>query len=333
ARDEEENIQRCLESLRQQLYPKELLDVIVVNDHSTDSTLAIAQAFATKHGFKVIDLKDHVPPATDIRSYKKLAIETAVRSTEASVIVTLDADCTVDLTWLMTLVAALKKSGDVCVLGPVMIEASNDFFSQIQALDVASLTGVAAATAGWDKPLVANGANMCFTRKAYLDVNGLVESQRVTSGDDMFLLQKFVKAFPNKITYCKSPEAVVYTKASPDFVSFFNQRLRWASKSGRFKDVRTLAVVMFVYFFDVLLLVNAAMAVNSKWHFNVFLGQLLVKCFADIFFLKDVVTFFNRRHLLDLFLPTQLFRLVYVVLTGFGAWFVPVKWKGRKVFR
>jgi len=330
SRNEEEHLPRCLDSLLQQNYPKQLLDVVVVNDHSEDNTLAIAKRYE-QHHFRVIDLKDHERP--DTRSYKKLAIDTAIQSSQSSLIVTLDADCTVDFNWLTSMVSALKQSGDVCVLGPVMINSKDDFFASIQALDIASLTGVAAATAGWDRPLLANGANMCYAREAYLGVNGLVESQHITSGDDMFLLQKFVKRFPNKITYCKSPDAVVYTQPEPDFVSFFNQRLRWASKSGSFKDVGTLAVVAFVYLFDVLLLVNAIAAVNSRIHFNAFLLQLLVKCFADIFFLREVTTFFNQRQLLDIFLPTQLFRLVYVVLTGAVAWFVPVRWKGRKVYR
>lgn len=332
ARNEEQNLPRCLNALVEQLYPKELLEIMVVNDHSDDETLNVAKQFETR-GVKIIDLKNNVEKADSIRSYKKLAIQTAIQSTNASVIMTIDADCTVEFNWVRTMVAALKRSGDVCVLGPVMIEQNHDFFSQIQALDIASLTGVAAATVGWDKPMVANGANMCYTRNAYEAVNGLVESERVTSGDDMFLLQKFVQHFPNKITYCISRDALVTTKAAPDFVSFFNQRLRWASKSMRFKDAKTLLTVAFVYLFDVLILVNAVAAVNSRLHFNIFLGQILVKCFADIFFLKDVVTFFNRRHLLDLFLPTQLFRLVYVVLTGIGAWIIPATWKGRKVYR
>ena len=117
ARNEEERLPRCLDSLLEQNYPKHLLDVIIVNDHSEDNTLQIAQRYA-QHGFTTIDLKDFATP--DTRSYKKLAIETAIRSTQATLIATLDADCTVDFNWLTTMVAALKQSGDICVLGPVM---------------------------------------------------------------------------------------------------------------------------------------------------------------------------------------------------------------------
>lgn len=46
ARDEEANIARCLHSLCSQLYPNDRLDVIVVDDHSTDETGAIVGAIA-----------------------------------------------------------------------------------------------------------------------------------------------------------------------------------------------------------------------------------------------------------------------------------------------
>lgn len=48
ARDEETNIVRCLHSLCAQLYPHDRLDVIVVDDHSTDETAAIVGAVAAR---------------------------------------------------------------------------------------------------------------------------------------------------------------------------------------------------------------------------------------------------------------------------------------------
>lgn len=99
ARNEEENISHCLESLLHQTYPKELLEVVVVNDHSEDETLEIAKRFE-QHGVKIIDLIDYIPSQTEIRSYKKLAIETGINSTKSSVIITMDADCTVEFSTL-----------------------------------------------------------------------------------------------------------------------------------------------------------------------------------------------------------------------------------------
>jgi 1,2-diacylglycerol 3-beta-glucosyltransferase len=42
AHDEEASIARCVESLRAQTYPSELVDVVVVADNCTDDTAAVA---------------------------------------------------------------------------------------------------------------------------------------------------------------------------------------------------------------------------------------------------------------------------------------------------
>jgi chlorobactene glucosyltransferase len=49
ARDEAANIGRCLQSLLQQSYPRARLRIVVVDDHSTDATLAIATSLAERH--------------------------------------------------------------------------------------------------------------------------------------------------------------------------------------------------------------------------------------------------------------------------------------------
>ena len=50
ARDEEENIGRCLESLVAQDYPAGRLRVLVVDDHSQDRTAAVVGGMAARHG-------------------------------------------------------------------------------------------------------------------------------------------------------------------------------------------------------------------------------------------------------------------------------------------
>jgi chlorobactene glucosyltransferase len=49
ARDEEANIAHCLESLLTQDYPQNCVSVLVVNDHSVDSTAAIVRGLSERH--------------------------------------------------------------------------------------------------------------------------------------------------------------------------------------------------------------------------------------------------------------------------------------------
>ena len=67
ARNEEMRIGPLLEALRQQTYPAELFEVIVIDDHSTDKTAEIVQRFSP---FRLIRLESDL-----INSYKKKALE------------------------------------------------------------------------------------------------------------------------------------------------------------------------------------------------------------------------------------------------------------------
>jgi chlorobactene glucosyltransferase len=59
ARNEEENIAKCVNSLLAQDYPKNKLKIIVVNDHSTDATEKIVRAIAKKDSrLKLVQARD-----------------------------------------------------------------------------------------------------------------------------------------------------------------------------------------------------------------------------------------------------------------------------------
>ena len=72
ARNEALRIGACLDALLVQSYPKELTEVIVVNDFSTDDTAILVSGHPLK--CKLLNLSDYI--SGDINSYKKKAIET-----------------------------------------------------------------------------------------------------------------------------------------------------------------------------------------------------------------------------------------------------------------
>lgn len=62
ARDEAANIERCLRSLIFQIYPVSYLEIVVVDDHSRDSTFAIARALAQTHPQVTVLRSPPLPP-------------------------------------------------------------------------------------------------------------------------------------------------------------------------------------------------------------------------------------------------------------------------------
>ena len=96
ARNEAAGIRDCLYSITAQVYPKDLFEIIVVDDNSTDHTAAIVRSFADKN-VKLISLKEYIIEGQLI-AYKKKAIELAIGQATGDLIVTTDADCTVKKT-------------------------------------------------------------------------------------------------------------------------------------------------------------------------------------------------------------------------------------------
>src|SRR4030095_628611 len=79
ARNEENNIANLLEALQRQDYPKTLLEIIVVDDHSTDSTAETVKRFPD---VTLLKLKED-----DINSYKKKAIENGIAAASGELII------------------------------------------------------------------------------------------------------------------------------------------------------------------------------------------------------------------------------------------------------
>jgi len=97
ARNEEQNIGRCLDSLLDQTLPKTQIEIIVVDDGSGDSTSSIVRTYAEKN-VRLLQLSDEV-------GGKKLALTKGIEIASHPLIVTTDADCIYPNNWLNTLLS------------------------------------------------------------------------------------------------------------------------------------------------------------------------------------------------------------------------------------
>ena len=114
ARNEEDNIGKLLIALQQQTYPKDLFEVIVIDDHSTDKTIEVVRKFPE---VKLLQLKEG-----NINSYKKKAIETGIAAADGELIITTDADCMPGKEWLQILASFKEKNNAVFIAAPVVFE-------------------------------------------------------------------------------------------------------------------------------------------------------------------------------------------------------------------
>lgn len=326
ARNEEQTIAACLQSIQQLNYPKGLTEVIVIDDFSEDATAAVVENFTN---VKLIELKDVVKE--QINSYKKKAIETGIEQARGTYIITTDADCTVPKNWLRNFAWMIQQHQSEFIAAPVAIKEESSFIKLFQSLDFLSLQGITAASVGAGFHSMCNGANLCYSKKAFAAVDGFKEVDHIASGDDMLLMYKIQRLFPKLVHHCYSSESIVLTNPVETAKDFFRQRIRWASKADQYKDKRIFWVLLLVYLlnFFLLTLLIAGFFKTELWILLV--ASLFVKTIVELIFLIPVVRFFKKQLLLMWFPLMQPFHIVYTVIAGWLGKFSNYSWKGREV--
>jgi len=327
ARNEEGNIGRTLDCIVAQDFPKELLEIIVVDDHSTDNTAKIVLSYAEK-GVRLIQLNE----GDKLNSYKKLAITRAIEQSNGDIIVTTDADCRMDKNWLKTVVGFFEETGAYMVSSPVVYSEEKSFFERLQTVEFLYLIGLGAAGIGNGNPTTCNGANLAYRRSIFYEMGGFRGIDNLASGDDELFLHKVAEKYADKIGFCKSREAVVYTDAKPTLSSFISQRRRWASKSTKYKDKKVVALGICIWLFNLSLIVGFGNFLIALPHLHyLFLMAFGLKFFAEFIFVLPLCNFSGRRELLWCLPLLSLVHAVYLVYIGIAGNIGKYDWKGRKV--
>lgn len=326
ARNEAESIHRTLDDLIAQDYPKELTEIIFIDDHSTDNTAEIIRSY-TASGVKLISLKE----SQALNSYKKKAIQTAIGQASGTLIITTDADCRMGTRWLKTIISFYEEKRYKMISSPVAYDEEVSFFERSQSLEFLYLIGLGASTIGNKKPSTCNGANLAYEKEAFYEVGGFQGIDDLASGDDELLLHKIAARYDNRIGFLKNSDAMVYTHAKPNLTEFLQQRKRWASKSTRYKNKSIIVLGVFIWFFNVSILLNLLTGLFYLDFLKIALIQLLLKMTIEFLFLLDVTKFAKRRSLLVLLPVLNVLHVLYIIYIGIAGNSGKYNWKGRMV--
>lgn len=330
ARNEEETISTCLDSLLEQNYPSDKFQIIVVDDHSTDSTLKIIRSHSEKNAqIKCLQLGENV-------TGKKQGITKAIEFSSAELIVTTDADCRMGVSWLSSIASFYKNTDAKMVVAPVSFYNEKTIFEKMQSLEFMALIACGGASLFFKKAIMCNGANLAYTKSGFLEVNGFEKNESKASGDDVLLMYKINEQFPGKVLFLKDSDAIVYTKPMDSLKKFVHQRKRWASKGFSALNAETKRVSMLVYMFSAYLvfvpLIGAVCFLNTPFY-PLFIGICLIligiKCIIDFLLLFLSASFFGKRGFLVFFIPEQIIYMVYVVFFGLLGSIGKYEWKGR----
>lgn len=326
ARNEEGKIEKTIQDILSQDYPKELFELIIVDDHSTDRTSDIVKSFADS-GVKLIKLNE----TKILNSYKKKAITEAINISRGELIITTDADCRMSSSWLRTIAAYYEAGGYNFISSPVTYFEEKNDFEEIQTLEFLFLIGLGAAGIGNKMPATCNGANLAYRKDVFKKLNGFQGIDELASGDDELFLHKVASAYPGTIGFCKSRDAIVYTHAKQTLKDFIQQRKRWASKSTKYKNKGVIVLGIAVWLFNLSFLVNFAAGFSNSAFWLIAFVAMVFKELVEFIFLYSLCTFVGRKKLMYYIPISTILHMFYLVFIGIAGNSGKYNWKGRMV--
>ncbi|WP_290848532.1 glycosyltransferase [Flavobacterium sp.] len=325
-RTEEKNLPILLSSFEKIDYPKELFELIFINDASEDFSENVVNKWRLANGSFATTMIDNIRISG---SPKKDAISRAIPIVKGDFVVTTDADCEVPENWFATFNDFILETNSEMIAAPVIYGGKKSFLHHFQRLDFLSLQGVTVGSFGLGKAFMCNGANFVYSKNLFREIGGFGGVDKLASGDDVFLLQKAVAQFPDKVDYLKSAQAIVKTAPTKTWMELLNQRVRWASKAKAYNLEFADNLAFTTSLANLFLVASVILTMTDffDWRFPV--GLFLLKLVFDWTMLSTANRFFGQsKFLFPIF--SSVFYPFFVVLVCFWAIFGKFTWKGRK---
>nr|AOE13910.1 glycosyl transferase family GT2/GT21 [uncultured bacterium]CCF99205.1 glycosyl transferase, group 2 [uncultured Flavobacteriia bacterium] len=325
-RNEAENLPALLDSLSALNYTDGLFEIIFVDDHSNDNSVEIITKFCQENA--VFQSKmTLLNQKSTANSGKKAALSLAVQRAKNDYIVTTDADCIVPQDWLVEFNAFIINREKKFVAAPVMLfETSSSFLNLFQQLDFFSLQGATIGGFGIKNPFLCNGANLAFSRSEFFRLGGYTGNQEIASGDDLFLMQKFLADDSESTGYLKSKNSIVTTQPQESWRQLINQRKRWAAKASKFKNPIPTFVSWTVFLANIALVLAVFYLKTS-----VFLSVIVIfKILIDFLLIALAASFFGKKGYLLGYLVSFLVYPFFTLYIAVSSQLQTFDWKGRR---
>ncbi|MBO3115619.1 glycosyltransferase [Winogradskyella sp. DF17] len=326
-RNEEQQLPYLLESLLNLNYPKSYFEVILVDDDSEDHSLALINKTikTTRKPYTISVLKNKRVS----NSPKKDAITTAIAKAKYDWIVTTDADCAVPKYWLDAFDDFIQTKDFHCITGLVTLTNTTTFFKRFQALDFLSLQGVTIGGFGIKRPFLSNGANMAYLKSEFESLNGFEGNNHIASGDDVFLLDKFIRKNKNKVGHLKCDKSIVTTHPERNLSNLIQQRLRWASKTSQTGNNFTKLVGLTVFITNLVCVLLIALVLFGFLNLKTAALLFILKFCIDFLLLFKVSRFFKQEELLISYVFSSCIYPFFSVYIAALSLFSSFNWKGR----
>lgn len=320
-RNESANIVRCIRSLSGLKYPEGKLEIILVNDNSTDNTYELMkEAAGGINFFKVINSAKS--SSVNLKG-KANAIDTAITQCTGDIIVMTDADCEVSPDWVKETVSYYTEN-TAMVCGFTNIKCDKSLFSKMQSIDWVYLLALASSSSGLNLILSCIGNNLSFTKKAYNDTGGY-SSIGFSVTEDLALMRKLNSYKEYVIKYPVDKECLVETLPCSTVSELFSQKRRWF-RGGI--GINFLGYIIGAELYAVNFMLIFGLIFLS---YKTYIVLILIKILSELFLISGIIKRFKLGYLYRYYLLFCFYFAFYGLSLPFSFLFnTKINWKGRK---
>jgi peptidoglycan-N-acetylglucosamine deacetylase len=214
--NEEGNIERCLESIERSDYPRELCQLIVIDDASTDGTVAAVRSYMERHSGTRVTLLEVAHDG------KVGALNEGLRHATAPLVITVDADTTIGPETFRALVEPFADENVGATNAVVLVERPRGFVGDCQTVEYAMNNLIRTSFERVFGSSVWFFGNVACFRQSALQTSGSFRADTLT--EDMDISLALMRA---GFTVKTCEGAIVHTSARPSILSLIRQRMRW----------------------------------------------------------------------------------------------------------
>ncbi len=320
ARDEEDNLESCLDAILANDYPKARYEILCINDCSTDSTEQILKRYsANNKNIRYKTLKDSDRPIN--LNGKPGALQAGFDLAKGQYVLMTDADCKVNPNWIRSIATTFKNENADMILGLTHLNY-HGLFGRLQSIEWIYMSLLASGGIGWNTPIGCFGNNLSMSKKL-IDETGGFRKLSFSLTEDLLLMQTAHK-LGAKIRYMSLPEYSIVSEPTHDFKTYFKQHHRWAlggKKIGNFAGIFVMtSAVIWTSLLASIILMNPIYALLT----------LGIRMVGDLVILFQPLYEHKRMNLFLLYIPLGLFSLLLTeLLAPFFLLKKTVEWKGR----
>jgi len=317
ARNEEQNIERCLEALTALDYPDGRLEILVGDDNSSDRTFEIAARISEQHHHvQLISIKETMGLARG----KANVLAHLAKEASGEIFLITDADEAVPEQWASAMVGSFTP--EVGIVSGTTTCARGRFFETMQSIDWLHFMGYIKAFANAGRSCTAVGNNMAVRAEAYSQTGGF-ENLKFSITEDYRLFQAVTSKGWKWYNNLDSNTLGV-ARPITGLKELLHQRKRWLIGARDLSLFWKTMLVLYVAFTPALF---AILFVNPNLGFFVW----FVKFFLQVTFISVLIRRTESRHFrLSAYLLYELFVLINSPLSAMF-YLLPVAtiWKGR----